>query len=85
MGYGDVRLAGVLGMYLGWLGWSALTVGAFLGFAVGGAGGVVVLTTRRGGLQTAIPYGPSLIGGAWLGVLAGAPVAEWYLRSSGLA
>ncbi|HEY6795551.1 MAG TPA: prepilin peptidase [Kineosporiaceae bacterium] len=85
MGYGDVRLAGVLGMYLGWLGWSALAVGAFLGFAVGGVGGAVVLATRRSGLRTAIPYGPYLIAGAWLGVLAGAPVAHWYLRTSGLA
>jgi leader peptidase (prepilin peptidase) / N-methyltransferase len=85
MGYGDVRLAGVLGLYLGWLGWSALAVGAFLGFCVGGLGGVVLLATRRASLRAAIPYGPYLLAGAWLGVVAGAPVARWYLVSSGLA
>jgi leader peptidase (prepilin peptidase)/N-methyltransferase len=85
MGYGDVRLAGVLGMYLGWLGWPALGAGAFLGFCAGGLGGIVLLATRRTQLRAAIPYGPYLITGAWLGVLAGAPLAHWYLRSTGLA
>jgi len=84
MGYGDVRLAGVLGLYLGWLGWAPLAVGAFLGFLVGGVGGALLLALRRTGLKTAIPYGPYLLGGTWLGVVAGAPVGQWYLRSMGL-
>jgi leader peptidase (prepilin peptidase)/N-methyltransferase len=84
MGYGDVRLAGVLGLYLGWLGWSALAVGAFLGFLVGGVVGVVLLATRRTKLRSAIPYGPYLLAGAWLGVVAGAPIGHWYLRGMGL-
>jgi leader peptidase (prepilin peptidase)/N-methyltransferase len=41
MGYGDVRLSGLLGLYLGWLGWPELVVGAFLAFVLGGVLGVL--------------------------------------------
>jgi leader peptidase (prepilin peptidase)/N-methyltransferase len=84
MGYGDVRLSGVLGMYLAWLGWGPLAVGAFLGFLVGGIGGVVLLATRRTRLRTAIPYGPYLIAGTWIGIVAGGPLGSWYLQSMGV-
>jgi leader peptidase (prepilin peptidase)/N-methyltransferase len=84
MGYGDVRLAGVLGLYLGWLGWDRLIVGAFLGFLVGGLGGAVLLGLRRTSLKSEIPYGPYLLAGAWLGVFLGHPLADWYLRTAGL-
>jgi len=84
MGYGDVRLSGVLGLYLGWLGWAPLGAGAFLGFVVGGWGGLVLLVLRRAGLKTAIPYGPYLIAGAWLGLLAGDRIGHWYLHGMGL-
>jgi leader peptidase (prepilin peptidase) / N-methyltransferase len=84
MGYGDVRLSGVLGMYLGWLGWSQLAVGLFMGFLVGGVAGIVLIASGRGKLKTAIPYGPYLLLGAWIGVLAGAAIGGWYLDSMGL-
>ncbi len=85
MGYGDVRLAGVLGMYLGWLGWGQLVVGGFLGFAVGALGGLLLVALRRGGLKTNIPFGPYMLVGAWLAVVWGDSVAGWYLRASGLS
>ncbi|HET9657927.1 MAG TPA: prepilin peptidase [Kineosporiaceae bacterium] len=85
MGYGDVRLSGVLGMYLAWLGWDRLVVGAFLGFLVGGLGSAVMLALRRTSLKSQIPYGPYMLAGAWLGVFLGHPVASWYLRTAGLA
>ena len=87
MGYGDVRLAGVLGLYLGWLGWSELVVGGFLGFLVGAVGGVVLMLLRRGGvrsLKNHIPYGPWMLLGTWLAVVWGGAVAGWYLGASGL-
>jgi leader peptidase (prepilin peptidase)/N-methyltransferase len=84
MAYGDVRLAGLLGMYLGWLGWSELVTGGFFGFVVGGLGGAVVMATGRGGLKTQIPYGPYMIVGAWLGAVWGDAVAAAYLRAAGL-
>jgi leader peptidase (prepilin peptidase)/N-methyltransferase len=84
MAYGDVRLAGVLGLYLGWLGWSTLVTGGFFGFVVGGLGGVVVMLSGRGGLKTQIPYGPYMLVGAWIGAVWGAGLADAYLRAAGL-
>jgi len=84
MAYGDVRLAGVLGLYLAWLGWDHLVVGAFLGFLVGGLGSAVALALRRVSLKTQIPFGPYMLLGAWLGILFGHGVADAYLRTAGL-
>lgn len=84
MGYGDVRLAGVLGAYLGFVGWGALVTGGFLGFLVGGVIGVGVMAVGRGGLKTQVPYGPSMLAGTWLGLVWGPALADAYLRAVGL-
>lgn len=78
MGFGDVKLAGLLGLYLGWLGWSSVWVGTFTGFLLGATLGVVLLLTRRATGRTAIPFGPSMLAGGLLAVFATAPVADWY-------
>jgi leader peptidase (prepilin peptidase) / N-methyltransferase len=78
MGGGDVKLAPLLGLYLGWLGWSAVAVGAFAGFLLGGAVGVVLLSTRRAGRRSRIPFGPYMLAGAFLAVFAAAPITQWY-------
>ncbi len=83
MGGGDVKLAGVIGIYLGWIGWGPLAVGAFAAFAYGGVFGLALLMLNRARLKTAIPFGPWMILGAWTGVLAGDAVGSWYLRLSG--
>lgn len=79
MGGGDVKLAGVLGLYLGWVGWGALAVGALAAFVIGGLWGVALILTRRAGRKTAIPFGPWMILGAWVGVFAGNSIGRWYL------
>jgi len=84
MGFGDVKLAGVLGMYTGWLGWGAWTVGVFLGFLAGGLWGVGLVLLRRGGRKTAVPFGPFMLLGVLAAVLAGPQLADAYLRSTGL-
>lgn len=79
MGGGDVKLAGVLGMAIGWLGWGSLIVGAFAAFILGGAIGVALMLARRATRKSAIPFGPWMIAGAWIGIVAGEDIAHWYL------
>ena len=60
-------------------------VGSLLGsFLLGGLFGVALLALRRAGRRTAVPFGPWMLAGAWLGILAGAPLAEAYLSLFGL-
>ncbi len=84
MGLGDVKLAGVLGLFLGWLGWDVLIVGAFAAFVLGGIFGVVQLARRRATRTSAIPFGPWMLLGAWVGVFAGQWIAGGYLALVGL-
>ncbi|WP_082608965.1 MULTISPECIES: A24 family peptidase [unclassified Oerskovia] len=74
LGFGDVKLAGLLGAYLAWFGWSELVVGASAAFLLGGLAAVVLLATRRAGRRTLIPFGPFMLTGAALGALWGAGV-----------
>ncbi|GGS74897.1 prepilin peptidase [Planobispora rosea] len=78
MGFGDVKLAGLLGLYLGWLGWSAVLIGTFAAFLLGGVAGVALLATGRAGRKTAIPFGPAMLAGALLALFAAGPIAAWY-------
>ena len=79
MGGGDVKLAGLVGTVLGWFGWGALVVGAFAAFVLGGAVGLALIVIKRAGRKTAIPFGPWMLAGAWVGILIGEPIARWYL------
>ncbi|KQT94528.1 hypothetical protein ASG49_06615 [Marmoricola sp. Leaf446] len=71
-GFGDVRLARVLGPALGYLGWSHALVGLGLMVFLGGIGGVVLSLLRRS-LRRRYPYGPFMLVGAAVAVVA-APV-----------
>jgi leader peptidase (prepilin peptidase)/N-methyltransferase len=84
MGFGDVKLAGVLGMYLAWLGWAELVVGAFLAFLLGGVLGVALMAVRKAGRKSKIPFGPFMLLGAYGGILFGGALANWYLSTLGL-
>lgn len=64
MGFGDVKLAGVLGLYLGYLGWSHVFAGTFAAFLLGGLWSVALLVARRGTLKSAVPFGPFMLAGA---------------------
>jgi leader peptidase (prepilin peptidase) / N-methyltransferase len=85
MAFGDVKLAGVLGLFLGFLGVPQLVVGIAAGFVLGGLYGIGLLVARRAGRKSGIPFGPWMIAGAWVGALAGVPVAGLYLSLVGLA
>lgn len=84
MGMGDVKLAGVLGLFLGSIGWGALAVGAMGAFVLGGIFGVVLILARRAGRGSGIPFGPWMFAGAWLGIFAGEPLASAYLSWMGI-
>lgn len=78
MGGGDVKLAPILGLYLGWLSWSAVAVGLFAGFLLGGVVGVALIATGVAGRKSRIPFGPYMLAGAFLAVFAAGPIAQWY-------
>jgi leader peptidase (prepilin peptidase) / N-methyltransferase len=85
MGFGDVRLAGLLGLYLGWFGWGTTVLGTFLPFLLGGVVGLVIIVSRRGGRRARIPFGPFMVTGCLLALLWGQPIIHWYLGTTGLA
>ena len=85
MGFGDVKLAGVLGLFLGWLGWGPLIVGSFAAFFLGGVFAVGLLVTRRVTRKGGIPFGPWMLLGAWVGIFAGDTLWSSYLALFGLA
>lgn len=70
LGGGDIKLAGLAGLALGWLGWPTLVVGSALGFVLSALVGLALLALRRVSLQSHISFGPFLLGGALLAVLA---------------
>ncbi|MCA1822804.1 MAG: prepilin peptidase [Frankia sp.] len=79
MGFGDVKLAGVLGLYLGWLGWGEWGVGVLAGFFAGGIFGAALMAARRASRKTAVPFGPFMVLGTFVAVLVGRPIARVWL------
>ena len=67
LGLGDVKLAGVLGVFLGWLGWSNLFAGGAAGFLLAGLVAGALLIAGRGSRQAAFPFGPWMVLGAVIG------------------
>lgn len=79
MGRGDVKLAAAVGLVTAWIGWGGLVVGVLAAFVLGGVFGIALLAARRAGRRSAIPFGPWMLAGAWIGVLAGPGAWNWYL------
>jgi len=69
LGGGDVKLAGLIGLALGWLGWSSLVTGACLGFLLAGIVSLVLLAARRVTRTSLISFGPYMLTGALLATL----------------
>jgi leader peptidase (prepilin peptidase)/N-methyltransferase len=69
LGGGDIKLAGVAGLALGWLGWPTLIAGAALGFVLSALVSLALIAARRLTLRSAICFGPFLIGGALVAML----------------
>jgi leader peptidase (prepilin peptidase) / N-methyltransferase len=70
MGFGDVKLVGVLGLHLGWLGFQYAYAGILLGTLSAAAGALILLALRRGSWRgSKVAYGPYLLFGAWIAIL----------------
>lgn len=85
MGLGDVALAPVLGLGLGWLGWGPSLVGLCAGFVLGAVVGLLLIHLGRAGRRSRVPHGPCLIVGAGVGMVVGGPLGTAYLVVTGLA
>jgi leader peptidase (prepilin peptidase) / N-methyltransferase len=79
MGMGDVKLAAVLGLFLG----AAVAPAMFAAMLAGSVVGAAIIARKgaREGRKTAIPFGPYLAFGGVVGVLWGEALVDWYLRS----
>lgn len=65
MGFGDVKLVGVLGLFLGWAGPGVVVTGLVLGMLAAAVAALGMVALRRATRKTELAYGPYLIGGAW--------------------
>jgi leader peptidase (prepilin peptidase)/N-methyltransferase len=69
LGFGDVKLAGVLGLLLGWLGWGPVIVSVLAAFVIGGVIALFLLLARRVSRSSQMAFGPSMILGAWVALM----------------
>ena len=81
MGYGDFKLLGALGA---WLGWQGLPLTILLSTVVGAGLGVVLIIAGKRDRQTQIPFGPYLAAAGWIAMLWGNDITRAYLSFSGL-
>ena len=70
LGLGDVKLAGVLALLLGWWGWSDAAVGLLSGFVLGALGTLLLLLAKRVDRRADIAFGPAMLLGAYLCTIA---------------
>lgn len=82
IGFGDVRFAGTLAMFLGWLGFGYVFVGITLAFIAGAVVGVGLMVFSSAGRKSAIPFGPFLAAGALSAILIGKPLIAWWLPAA---
>jgi len=80
MGMGDVKLAGLIGLFLGYLSWGRVFAAFFLAFLAGAVVGIALMVARKAGRKTAIPFGPFMALGAILATLYGGPILRLWQR-----
>ncbi|ONI74580.1 prepilin peptidase [Kribbella sp. ALI-6-A] len=79
VGFGDVRLSGLLAVALGWLGWGEFVSGLYGGFFLGAVLGILLTAAKVFRRKEMFPFGPFMLAGAVLGVLFGGPLERLYL------
>jgi leader peptidase (prepilin peptidase)/N-methyltransferase len=78
MGWGDVKLAAVVGTVMAWVSWGALVVGGFGAFLLGSLWGIGAIAVGRAGRKSALPFGPFMVVAALAAVAIGPQIAAWY-------
>ena len=84
MGMGDVKLAGFIGLALGYISLWHVLVGIFMGFFIGGVIAIVLMVTKLRDRKDRIPFGPYLAAGALLTLFVGQQLIAAYAGSMGL-
>ncbi len=79
LGYGDAKMLGLIGAFLGW---PLMVVTAAIAFTLGAAVGLVLLAAGRAGPRTELPFGSFLAVAAMVATAAGEPILNWYLGFS---
>jgi leader peptidase (prepilin peptidase) / N-methyltransferase len=69
LGGGDVKLAGLIGVHLGFVGWEAVLAGPIVGIVLAGLSALILLAARRAGPRSRIALGPFLLAGAWFAII----------------
>jgi len=81
MGFGDVKLAFLMGLFLGF---PAILPALFFSFFVGAIIGLGLMITRRKGLKSRIPFGPFLVAGSFFALFLGESSIDWYFKLLGI-
>jgi leader peptidase (prepilin peptidase)/N-methyltransferase len=76
MGGGDIKLAAMMGAFLGW---PAIAFALLVAFTTGALAGVYLIASGRRSRKDPIPFGPSLAAGALIAWFAAAPAIAWYM------
>ena len=77
MGGGDVKLAFLMGLLLGW---PIILLSVFLSFILGSIVGIHLILIGRKKMKSMIPFGPFLIIGTFIGLFWGEKIIKWYLN-----
>lgn len=77
MGFGDVKLAFLLGVFLGW---PSILVALFAAFCLGAVVGLVLIAFKKKVLKSEVPFAPFLILGTAIAFFFGSPIIHWYLN-----
>lgn len=80
MGFGDVKLAFLMGLFLGW---PNILVALFTAFLSGAIVGIILILLKKKGMKSEVPFGPFLISGTFFALFWGADMVQWYKTVSG--
>ena len=76
MGGGDVKLAAMIGAFLGW---RYIIISLFLGFFIGALAGIILILSKIKNREDVVPFGPFIVLGSFVTLLWGEKIISWYL------